>query len=205
MTASSPSLAAGERAQLADLLDELGPDAPTCCGGWTTAHLAAHLVVRERQPGALAGYSLEEAGIGGPLTAWSHRLEDRLRSTTPYAEVVARVRSGPRPWAPLAWPVLARVFNTAEYAIHHEDVRRAQPGWAPRVLPRAAQDELWGPASLYARRAASRQGRGLVFRRSDVPGVEKRIGAGAVPVEGEPLELLLWAAGRRDVARVSVT
>src|SRR5688500_6973155 len=99
MTASSQTLPARERAQLADLLDELGPDAPTCCAGWTTAHLAAHLVVRERRPDALAGYGLEEAGVGGPLTAWSHRREDRLRSSTPYAEVVARLRSGPPRWS----------------------------------------------------------------------------------------------------------
>lgn len=205
MTASSPSLAAGERAALADLLGELGPDAPTCCAGWTTAHLAAHLVVRERRPGALAGFGLEEAGLGGAIAAWSHRIEDRLRASTPYTEVVARLRSGPRPWAPLAWPLLARVFNTAEFAIHHEDVRRAQPGWTVRALPRAAQDELWGPASVYARRAATRLGGGLVIRRSDVPGVEKKIGSGAVTVEGEPMELLLWVAGRRDVARVEVS
>jgi hypothetical protein len=41
-----------------------------------------------------------------------------------------------------------------------------------------------------------------VFRRSDVAGVEQRVGAGGRIVEGEPMELLLWAAGRRDVARV---
>ena len=43
MTSSSRPLAERERAALADLLEELGPDAPTCCEGWTTAHLAAHL------------------------------------------------------------------------------------------------------------------------------------------------------------------
>ncbi len=35
-----------ERAALADLMAELGPDAPTLCEGWTTRDLAAHLVVR---------------------------------------------------------------------------------------------------------------------------------------------------------------
>ena len=52
------SLAARERARLADLLDEVGPDAPTCCEGWTTAHLAAHLVVRDGRPDALPGFGL---------------------------------------------------------------------------------------------------------------------------------------------------
>ncbi len=183
----------------------LGPDAPTCCAGWTTAHLAAHLVVRERRLDALQGYGLEELGLAAPLAAWSHRQEDRLRASTPYAEVVARLSSGPPRWSPLAWPAVARLLNTAEFAIHHEDVRRAQPDWAPRVLPRSTQDALWGPVAFYARRAAARLGRGLVLSRSDVPGAERRIGSGAVRVAGEPLDLLLWAAGRKDVARVEVS
>jgi uncharacterized protein (TIGR03085 family) len=203
MTDSSPSFAVRERRALADLLDRLGPDAPTCCAGWTTAHLSAHLVVRDRRPDALPGYGAEQTGTGGPLASWSHRLEDRLRETTPYAAVVARVRSGPRPWSPLAWPVVSHVLNTTEFAIHHEDVRRAQPEWEPRDLPRAAQDELWSATALFARRAAGR--RGLVLRRTDVPGAEKQVGAGGRTVEGEPMELLLWLSGRRDVARVSVS
>ena len=205
MTASSPSPADSERAALADLMGSLGPDAPTCCAGWTTAHLAAHLVVRERRPDAFPGYGLEELGLAAPLAAWSHRQEDRLRLSTPYPEVVARLRSGPPRWSTLVWPAVARLVNTAEFAIHHEDVRRAQPDWAPRALPRSTQDALWGPAALYARRAARQVGGGLVLQGSDVPGVERRIGSGTVRVAGEPLELLLWAAGRKDVARVQLS
>jgi uncharacterized protein (TIGR03085 family) len=203
MSASSRSFPDRERAALADLLDALGPDAPTRCGGWTTAHLAAHLVVRDRRPDALAGYGLEEAGVGGPLVARSHRLEDRLRGSTPFAEVVARLRSGPPRWSLMAVPVLGQVLNIAEFAIHHEDVRRAQPGWEPRDLPRSVQDQLWSASTFYARRAAGR--RGLVLRRADVPDVVRRLGAGGRSVVGEPMELLLWVAGRRDVARVTVS
>jgi uncharacterized protein (TIGR03085 family) len=201
MSASSRSFPERERAELADLLDTLGPEAPTCCEGWTTAHMAAHLVVRDRRPDALPGYGTEEAGLGGPLASWSHRLEDRLRTATPFPDVVARLRSGPPLWSPMGWPLVARMFNLAEYAIHHEDVRRAQPGWVPRRLPREVQDELWTPATLFARRTRG----GVVLRRTDVNGVEQRIGSGARTVAGEPMELLLWAAGRRDVARVTVT
>jgi uncharacterized protein (TIGR03085 family) len=202
MSASSRSFPERERAELADLLGALGPDAPTRCGGWTTAHLAAHLVVRDRRPDALAGYGLEEAGVGGPLATWSHHQEDRLRASTPYPEVVARLRAGPPRWSLLAVPKLGTLLNTAEFAIHHEDVRRAQPGWKVRNLPRAVQDQLWSSSAFYARRAAGR--RGLVLRRADVPGVERRLGNGGRTVSGEPMELLLWVAGRRDVARVEV-
>ena len=49
------SLAESERALFADLLAEVGPDAPTLCGDWTTRDLAAHLVVRERRLDATPG------------------------------------------------------------------------------------------------------------------------------------------------------
>jgi uncharacterized protein (TIGR03085 family) len=203
MASSSVSFAARERAALADLFETLGPDAPTCLPGWTTAHLAAHLVVRDRRPDALPGYGAEEMGVGWPLSAWAHRLEDRLRESTPFAEVVRRVRSGPRPWSPLSWPAVPQILNVTEYAVHHEDVRRAQPGWEPRALPRTVQDQLWTAATLSGRRRAGR--RGLVLRRTDITGVEKRFGAVGRTVAGEPMELLLWVAGRRDVARVAVS
>nr|WP_204331961.1 TIGR03085 family metal-binding protein [Geodermatophilus sabuli] len=192
-------MAARERAELADLLERLGPDAPTCCAGWSTAHLAAHLVVRERRPDALPGLGVEQLGVARPLTAWSHRLEDRLRTSTPFPEVVGRLRAGPPAWSPMGLPGLADAVNTAEFVIHHEDVRRAQPDWTARTLDRADQDRLWGAAVLFARR----QRGGAVLRRTDVPADAKRIGGGGTAVAGEPLELLLWAAGRRDVARVT--
>ncbi|MDT0276919.1 TIGR03085 family metal-binding protein [Blastococcus goldschmidtiae] len=204
MTSSSAagSLADQERRALADLLAELGPDAPTCCEGWTTAHLGAHLAVRDRRPDAMPGYALEMVPGLARLGSWAHRVEDRSRERSSYAELVEQVRSGPPSWTPLSWPGLDRL-NVSEFVIHHEDVRRAQPGWAPRELPSAVQDRFWTPATLYARRGAGR--RGVLLRRSDRPGVEARIGAAGRTVEGEPLELLLWAAGRRDVARVTVT
>ncbi len=201
MTVSSLSLAGRERRELADLLGTLGPDAPTCCAGWTTAHLAAHLVVRDRRPDAMPGFALEIFPAARALAAHAHRLEDRLRESTPYGELVQRVRQGPPAWLPGGWPGMS-VIDVHELVIHHEDVRRAQPGWEPRALPRADQDRLWPLAALYGRRASGR--RGLVLRRTDVDGVEKRYGAGGRTVEGEPLELLLWTAGRRDVARVTV-
>jgi uncharacterized protein (TIGR03085 family) len=205
MGASSRSFPERERAELADLLDSLGPDAPTCCEGWTTAHLVAHLVVRDRRPDALPGYGLEEIGLGGPAAAWAHRLEDRLRRSTSYGEVVARFRAGPPTWSLLAWPVVAQKLNIAEFAIHHEDVRRARPGWEPRILPRKVQDALWSLAVVFARRPAGSREGGLLLRRSDVPGMQKHVGTGDTTVEGEPMELLLWAAGREDVARVTVS
>ncbi|WP_233498536.1 TIGR03085 family metal-binding protein [Blastococcus sp. TF02A-26] len=200
MTSSPASLAARERAALADLLETLGPDAPTCCEGWTTGHLAAHLVVRDHRPDAGPGYALETLPIGRGLHAHSARLEERMRTSTPFAEVVDRVRAGAPRWSPMGWPVVGDLVNAGEFAIHHEDVRRAQPEWEPRELSRADRDQLWRTATLFARRVG-----GATLRRTDVPGVEKRVGRGGPTLEGEPMELLLWTSGRRGVARVEVS
>jgi uncharacterized protein (TIGR03085 family) len=203
MTDPSLSLDLRERRALADLLDELGPDAPTCDEGWTTAHLAAHLVTRDRRPDALPGYGTEMLPVGALLSRWSHTVEDRLRESTPYAELVRRVRSGPPPWLPFGWPRIGRMVNTTEFAIHHEDARRAQPGWEPRALARADQDQLWRAVGLLARGSARRHRGGLRLRRTDT-GAERTVGGSSpsATVAGEPLELLLWASGRQRFARV---
>src|SRR5918912_295125 len=100
---SSSSLADRERAELAELLEKLGPDAPTCCAGWTTGHLAAHLVTRDRRPDAMPGYGLER--LSPVLGTWAHHVEDRLRVSSDHADVVAQVRAGAPRWSPMGWPV----------------------------------------------------------------------------------------------------
>src|SRR4051794_24912004 len=167
MTGPSLSLDLRERRALADLLEELGPDAATIDEGWTTAHLAAHVVTRDRRPDALPGYGVEALPFGKPLARWSHTVEDHVRASTPYAELVEQVRSGPPPWLPMGWPGVGRAFNTTEFAIHHEDVRRAQPDWSPRALPRADQDQLWRAVAFMGRMAARRYDGGLRLRRTD--------------------------------------
>jgi uncharacterized protein (TIGR03085 family) len=203
---SAVPVSQSERAALADLLEHLGPDQPTCCEGWTTRDLATHLVVRDRRPDAGPGLVL-----GGPFSAWTSRVHDHTRSR-PFGVLVAEVRSGPPAWVPTAWPAVDRLLNTAEMVIHHEDVRRAQPGWAPRDLPRSVQDQLWRSVPLLARgRAATSTAGGLFVRRSDVPdgapGSERRLrdGQPTTTVIGAPLEVLLWVSGRATVACVDLT
>ena len=107
-----------ERAQLCDLLDELGPEAPTLLEPWTTRDLAAHLVVREHD--GLAGPGLVLPG------AWG-RLAERRRSTLAsrdFAGLVGTIRSGPPPgFFCIGW--VRRLPNLKEFFVHHEDVRRA--------------------------------------------------------------------------------
>jgi len=203
-TAAQP-VSQSERAALADLLEQLGPDQPTRCAGWTTRDLATHLVIRDRRPDAMPGVVL-----GGPFAGWTARVQQRA-ARQPFPALVAQVRSGPPAWVPTAWPTVDRLLNTVEMVIHHEDVRRAQPDWAPRELPRPVQDRLWSSVPLLARGgAAPRTAGGLVVRRSDVPdgapGSERRLrkGTPTTTVTGAPLEVLLWVSGRPDVACVDL-
>src|SRR5262249_60545235 len=71
-------LAAGGAA-LCDTLERVGPAAPTLCEGWTTADLAAHLVVRERKP--LAGPGIV---LGGPFASYtaSAMEKEKAKATT---------------------------------------------------------------------------------------------------------------------------
>jgi uncharacterized protein (TIGR03085 family) len=204
---SAVPLSKSERAALADLLEQLGPDQPTCCEGWTTRDLATHLAVRDRRPDAMPGVVL-----GGPLGAWTQRVHGATRSSRPYGVLVSQVRSGPPAWLPTSWPAVDRLLNTAEMVIHHEDVRRAQPDWSPRDLPRSVQDQLWSSVPVLGRRpAAAVPPGGLLVRRSDVPdgspGSERRLrdGQPTTTVTGAPLEVLLWLSGREDVACVDLT
>jgi uncharacterized protein (TIGR03085 family) len=194
------SIARTERLALADLLAELGPDAPTLCTGWDTRDLAAHLVVRERRPDAAAGIVLPA------LRRRTGSVQDDYRQR-PYAELVELVRNGPGPLSPFALPGADRFLNTTEYVIHHEDVRRAQPGWAPRELPAKVQDALWSAVRGRAPLALRKVRAGVVLRRTDatVPPLVGAKGEPVATVSGEPLELLLFLFGRRDHARVDIS
>lgn len=191
------SLARSERAALADQLAALGPDAPTLCAGWRAADLAAHVVLRERRPDAALG--IRVAALRGRAEAVQRRY-----AALPWAELVRLVRTGPPRWSPMAFGPIDALLNGVELFLHHEDVRRAEPGWTPRTLDAADQAELWRRLPMIARLAMRRVPVGVVLRR---PGGETitvgRRGKAAVVV-GEPAELVLFASGRRTAARVAV-
>ena len=116
-----------ERVALAALLDETGPDAPTLCTGWQTG-IWRRIWSCERRPDAAAGV------LGGPLAGHTARTQARLGERLTYAQLVRAFRTGPR-LSPFALPGLDEKANTVEFFVHHEDVRRAAPGWEPRTSP----------------------------------------------------------------------
>ena len=206
-----------ERLAVCDLLDKLGPDQPTLCAGWRTTDLAAHLVVRERRPDAALGV------IGGPLAGHTRRVQGRLTGQTPFPQVVELIRTGPPRASVFGLPGVDARLNVVEYFMHHEDVRRAQPGWEPRDLDPGLSDLLWrqlGHARLMLRKAPvgvefAREGdaggtaAGGDGRGDGGPAAPVRITAKArapmVTVTGTPAELTMWAFGRAEAARVRLT
>ena len=196
-TMSAAPLARRERHALCDLALVVGEDAPTLCDGWDAKDLVSHLLVREYDP--LGGLGI----VVPPLSRLTEREMARVRRRD-FAVLVERLRRrGPTPFSV---PVVDRLLNTLEYAVHHEDLRRAQPGWAPRELPAADADLLWRLGGVSGRGLVRPAGVPVVLRRTDTGATRTlRRGADPVTLSGEPLELVLHLFGRREVAQVEVT
>ena len=142
MTTTSDTLARRERQALCDLASSLDDDSPTLCGEWDLPQLLAHLIVRERRPLSAGGIMI--AALAGVTERAMVR-----ESAKGVPAMVALLRKPPL--TPYSLPVVERFTQTLEYFVHHEDIRRAQPDWAPRELTDEDTDELW---SLLSRSGA---------------------------------------------------
>ena len=190
---------AAERAQLSDLFDKLGPEAPTLLAPWTTHDLAAHLVLRERD--YVAGPGLVLPG------AWGHFAELRRRALASrgFAGLVAAIRSGPPPgFFRIGW--VRRFPNLNEFFVHHEDVRRAN-GYGPRTNERAMDEALWRNVSLAPWFLARRlRGAGLELQwAGTAQTLRARRGEPTARIAGSPGELLLYLLGRQGAAHVELS
>jgi uncharacterized protein (TIGR03085 family) len=196
---AGPFFDEAERAQLSDLLDELGPDAPTLLAPWSARDIAAHLVLRERDP--LAGPGLVLPG------AWSRFAQRRQAALAQrdFARLTATLRSGPpRGFFRIGW--VRRLASLNEFFVHHEDVRRAN-GRGPRTNEAAMDEALWRNV---------RRGRWFLARRLRGAGLElqwagtgktvrARRGEPTARIAGPPGELLLYLFGRQRAAQVEVS
>jgi uncharacterized protein (TIGR03085 family) len=187
--------AAEERRAFADACDEVGPDASTLCGGWTTADLAAHCYVREHRLDAMPGVLPL-----GPLSSYTEKVMSSVLRVHGFDKLVDAVRTAP-PWLP---GPLDDAVNTAEYFVHTEDVRR------PNGLP---QRETSLDLERFVWRRLRRQAR-LSFRRVQATvrlmpstGEAVTVGRGgpAVEVSGKPTELLLLAYNRKEQADLDIS
>jgi uncharacterized protein (TIGR03085 family) len=162
------------------------------CEGWSTADLAAHLVVRERRPDSGPGL------VWPPLAGYTEKVRQAVRDRTRWEKLVDTVRGGP--------PLLLRPFdgpmNTVEFFIHVEDVRRAQLGWEPRSISPELADALWarvGPGGMAKKVPAA-----IVITSPGRP--DKESGTGPrLTLAGDPGELIMFGAGRQGEARVEIS
>ncbi|MEV6615230.1 TIGR03085 family metal-binding protein [Streptomyces sp. NPDC051051] len=186
-----------ERLLLAELLETVGPEAPTLCEGWRTRDLAAHVVVRERRPDAAGGIIVKQL---------ASRLDRTMEefAAKPYEELIQLIRTGPPRFSPFRIKQLDEASNTVEFYIHGEDVRRAQPDWTPRELDPVFQDALWSRLERTARLMGRGTPTGLVLRRPDGRTAVANRGTPVVTATGEPSELLLFLYGRQSAAKVDL-
>lgn len=184
-----------ERLLLADLLEASGPDAPTLCEGWNARDLAAHVVVRERRADAAGGILIKQ------LAQRLERVQAEF-AEKPFDELIQLIRTGPPRFSPFSLKQIDEASNAVEFFVHTEDVRRAQPDWTPRELDPVFADVLWSRLERMARVIGRKSPVGLVLRRPDGRTVVAHKGAPVVTVTGEPSELLTFAFGRQDAARV---
>src|ERR1700720_1641170 len=167
-----------ERSALVETMRSVGPGAPTLCGDWTTRDLAAHLVVREGRLDATPGIAI-------PFFAgYTDKVQRQVAASAEWDELLDKIASGPPIFSP--FKILDPVANMGEMFIHHEDVRRAQPGWEPRPLDDATVKAL---------------GRGLpIMARLTLAKTLATVGRGPeLTVTGEPQEVLLFISGRDAV------
>jgi uncharacterized protein (TIGR03085 family) len=182
------SAAQRERAALVATMRSVGPDAPTLCEGWTTRDLAAHLVVRERRLDAAPGILVPG------LAAYTAKVQNQVAQSTDWPELLDKIASGPPLLSP--FKLLDPLVNLNEMFIHHEDVRRAQPGWEPRALDPDIAKALGRSLGFMARTAMAKLPARVALRTPDGKTLAT-VGSGqAVTVTGPPEELLLFSVGR---------
>lgn len=191
-----------ERRHLAALLRRVGPDAPTLCEGWATRDLAVHLIERDSRPDLIAGTVLPKIPV---LSKRAQEADAQLRRQD-WAELVSKVEK-PALYSPARLGPLDKRMNTAEFFVHHEDVRRAQETWHRRQLLQEEERDLWAALKLMGKALLRPEQDSVLLVANgygSVTGGKAKTTTVRI-VRGTPSELLLWAFGRREQAEVAIT
>jgi uncharacterized protein (TIGR03085 family) len=190
-------LAQTERAALCDLALQVGEDQPTLCEGWDVKDLVVHLLVREGSPAAL--------GIVVPAMEKLTDRASRRVGKRDFTVLVEKLRKGPPLYSPYAVPKLDQMLNALEYFVHHEDIRRAQPNWAPRDLGDDVEKTLWSMAKTAGKGLARNIPVGVTAENATTGSrVRMSTGSPEVTIRGLPSEVLLYLFGRKAQARVEL-
>jgi hypothetical protein len=205
---AGPIFDAAERAQLSDLLDELGPQAPTLLVPWTARDIAAHLVLRERDPVAGPGLVLP-----GPWRRLAERRQEALRGAgleLQWAGTTATVRA--RRGEPTAritgapGELLLYLFGRQDAAhVEVSGVSRVRCGADRRGRSRGGGREgdsrrrRWPGEGGRSRALRRRRDRGAAVART---GPRPSAGSGAVPAPGMACSPAPAATTRRKQSQV---
>lgn len=203
------SLRRKERTTFLATLRKVGPDAASLCSGWQAADIAAHVAMAERYGGVPMTllYPLRRilpAGARSRLMARLRRIGDRQTTAMKHrgwSECLQRLESGP----PAAYDLsgIAPIRLVEEW-VHHEDVRRAN-GSGPRPADPAVDEALW--QSLTFLRAFSEFSAPLEsveVALLDGRSLRVRPEPAELQITAPPGELLLFLAGRHEVAQVQI-
>jgi len=180
-----------ERHRFAELLAEIGPDAPTLCGDWNTRDLAAHIVIRDRRPDAMPGILIPT------FAGYTDKVQSKLARGDEFGDLVRKVREGAPFWSPMRLDAVDRLANTAEFFVHLEDVRRAQPDWSARELDAELDDDLYGVLKRGAKMMARKAPAGITLAPIGRTSIVANKNEPMVEVSGPVGELVLWLYGRQ--------
>ncbi|NUR27880.1 MAG: maleylpyruvate isomerase family mycothiol-dependent enzyme, partial [Catenulispora sp.] len=147
-----------------------------------------------------------DAAIGITVPRFSGRtraVQDRTAARA-YEIILADVRKPPI-WSIVSNPLLDELVNVAEMFIHHEDVRRAQPGWQPRPIPDGLATALWRRVRTTARFGLRKLPATVVLDAGRFGTATVGAGGPWVTAAADPGELTMFFSGRQAYARVELT
>lgn len=189
-----------ERHAFAETLRAVGQDAPTLAGSWTAHDVAAHVVSLDLLGGVptFVGRTIVKRGLR--VNDVTGKFADRglwASKRRGFDWAIEHLEQNP-PRLLLRSSVAP--IGLFEIFVHHEDVRRADPGAQPRVVPYGLADIL--PWLLRYHRRLLQDVR-LVVR---TPAGDHAEGIGAVVnIEGPVGEVVLWLAGRRGASQAEAS
>jgi uncharacterized protein (TIGR03085 family) len=184
-----------ERQALCETARSVGPKAPTLCEGWDVKDLVCHLLVRERS-------LVSAAGIAVPALSGLTDKEMARLKRQPFERLVQRLRSNR--FTLTALPIVDASFNTFEFFVHHEDIRRAQHGWRRRNLPDDLVDTLWQTLKAQGTALVRSAGVPVVVRRTDTDETTTLLpGKDPVELSGPVTEVIFYLFGRDEVRELS--
>jgi uncharacterized protein (TIGR03085 family) len=189
------SYARKERQALCETARSVGPNAPTLCEGWDVKDLICHLLVRESSVMGAAGIAVSA------LSGLTDKEMARLKRQ-PFEHLVERLRTHKLTFYSL--PPVDAAFNTLEFFVHHEDIRRAAPGWRRRSLPDTAVDALWQALRSSGPALVRSAGVPVTVRRTDTDETATLMpGRGPVELSGPVSEVVFYLHGRDQVREIS--